>query len=195
MSNIFGGKNKNSLYIPMSEIEQEFISRLADKNEFYILIHEWGYVDNPTLVFGDKNLHFGFKMFFDRPETPMPVHFFDMELRTRSGMSLFRQKMSLGYGGQPMIIMQGLELEMVWDIALKNIDPKIIKQLMPNTVGLTSRLQDTTTGEITLLGNMNLNREARDLAHKLDQAEKALPILEQKYRAEDRKKAQEKKQS
>lgn len=192
MSNVFGGKNKNSLYIPMSEIEQEFISRLAEKNEFYILIHEWGYVDNPTLVFGDKNLHFGFKMFFDRPENPMPVHFFDMELRTRSGMSLFRQKMNLGYGGQPMLIMQGLELEMVWDIALKNIDPKIIKQLMPNTVGLTSRLQDTTTGEITLLGNMNLSREARDLAHKLDQAEKALPALEKQYRAEDRKKAQEK---
>ncbi len=192
MSNIFGGKNKNSLYIPMSEIEQEFISRLVDNKDFYIVIHDWGHVDHPTVTFGDKNLHFRFNMFFDRPENPMPVHFFDMELKTYSGLSLFRQKMDLGYGGQPMLIMQGLELDMVWDISLKNIDPKIIKKIMPKTLGLTSRLQDSTTGEMTVLGNMKLDREARDLAIKLDQAEKALPALEKKYRAEDKKKAEEK---
>jgi len=88
--------------------------------------------------------------------------------------------------------MQVLELDMVCDISLKNIDPKIIKKIMPKALGLTSRLQDSTTGEMTVLGNMKLDRGARDLAIKLDRAEKALPALEKKYRAKDKKKAQEK---
>ena len=42
MSNIFGGKGK-ALYVPMSEIEQEFISRLVESNELHVLIHDWGH--------------------------------------------------------------------------------------------------------------------------------------------------------
>lgn len=172
--NAFGGGNKNALYVPMSEIEMELISRLVDNKDLYVLIHEWGHVNEPTVTFGDKNLHVGFKMVFDRPATPMSVYHFDMELKTRSGISLFRQKMSTQYGGQPLIVMQGLELDLVWDIAIKNIDPKLVRALMPGVRGLTSRLQDTTTGEITLMGNMKLDRHLREKLHKIDMAEKAL---------------------
>lgn len=189
MANVFGGKGKG-LYVPISEIEQEFISRLVENKDLYVVIHQWGHVNQPRVTFGDKNLHVGFKMVFDRPATPMSVYQFDMELKTRSGISLFRQKMSTEYGGRPLMVMQGLELDMVWDIAIKNIDPRLIKQLMPKTLGLTSRLQDKSTGEITLLGNMNLNLEGRRLAHDLNEREKALPAMEEKVRAEARAQAQ-----
>lgn len=177
MANEFGGKGRG-LYIPITEIEQEFISRLIDSKEMYLLIHDWGFVDQPTVTFGDKNLHVAFKMFFDRPANPMPVYFFDLELRTRKGQSLFRQKMNTEYGGSPLMVMQGLELDMVWDIAIKNIDPKLIKQLMPSVTGLTSRLQDKATGEITLLGNMNLSTHQKRVVAKIDQNEKAIPLIE-----------------
>lgn len=187
MSNIFGGKGKG-LYVPMSEIEQEFISRLVESNELHVLIHDWGHVDNPVVSFGDKNLHVAFKMFFDRPNFPMAVHFFDLELKTRSGISLFRQKMNTEYGGNPLMVMQGLELDLVWDIAIKNIDPNLIKQLMPSTTGLTSRLQDKATGEITVFGNMKLDQDARKKALKLHRAEQNLPLIEAKMREEWRSK-------
>lgn len=186
--NAFGGGNKNSLYIPMSEIEQELISRLIDNRDLFVLIHDWGYVNEPIITFGDKNLHVGFKMVFDRPATPMSVYHFDMELKTRSGISLFRQKMNTEYGGSPLMVMQGLELDMVWDIAIKNIDPKLVKALMPGVKGLTSRLQNTTTGEITLMGNMKLDRDLRDKVYQLDRAEKLIPVKEAMLREEARKK-------
>ena len=187
MANEFGGKGRG-LYIPITEIEQEFISRLIDSKEMYLVIHDWGFVDNPVITFGDKNLHVSFKMFFDRPEFPMSVYFFDLELMTRKGVSLFRQKMNTEYGGSPLMVMQGLELDMVWDIAIKNIDPKLIKQLMPNTTGLTSRLQDTTTGEITLLGNMDLSSHQKRVVAKMDRTEKSLPFLEAEMKKEAREK-------
>jgi hypothetical protein len=172
--NEFGGGNSNSLYIPMSDIELDFVNRLVESKEVYIIIHEWGHINQPTITFGDKNLHVAFKMFFDRPEAPIPVHFFDLELKTRSGISLHREKMTTVYGGQPLNICQGVELDMVWDISIKYIDPKLIKALMPKTLGLTTRLEDTATHEITVLGNMNLNKDLRDKAYQLDKAEKFL---------------------
>ena len=174
MSNDFGGGNERSLYIPMSEIEMEFISRLVESQELYVIIHQWGHINQPTITFGDKNLHVGFKMVFDRPDFPMPVYFFDMELKTRSGVSLFREKMSTIYNNSPLSIMQGLELDMVWDISIKYIDPKLIKALMPKTLGLTSRLEDTATHDMTVTGNMSLTRDLVEKAHNLNNMEKLL---------------------
>ena len=82
--------------------------------------------------------------------------------------------MTTVYGGQPLNICQGVELDMVWDISIKYIDPKLIKALMPKTLGLTTRLEDTATHEITVLGNMNLNKDLKDKAYQLDRAEKFL---------------------
>jgi len=188
--NMFGGGNSRAIYVPMSEIEQELISRISEANDFVIIAHDWGHINEPRLTFGDKNLHFYFKMFFDRPENPMAVYFFDLELKTRAGVSLFRQKMSTEYGGQPLMVGAGVELDMVWDISLKNIDPKLVKAIMPRATGLTSRLQDTTTGLITQEGNMKLDTLQRKELHKITNFEKTLPALTRKWRAEDRLKAQ-----
>ena len=82
------------------------------------------------------------------------------------------------------MVMQGLELDLVWDIAIKNIDPNLIKQFMPQTTGLTSRLQDKTTGDITVFGNMKLDQDARKKALDLHRAEQNLPLTEAKMREE-----------
>jgi len=185
--NDFGGGNKNSLYIPMSEIEQEFIQRLIETQNFRLIVHEWGYIEEPRVTFGDKNLHVFFKLTFDRPENPMPVHYFDLELQTRSGVSLSKQRMSTEYGGQPILVSQGLSLDMVWDIAIKHIDPKLLKALMPGATGFTSRLQDRDNHEFTVFGNMRLNRDLQDKAMALHNAEIKLKETEKIIRAEARK--------
>lgn len=40
--NALGGKNKNSLYVPMSETEQEFVNRLIESGDLQVKVHGWG---------------------------------------------------------------------------------------------------------------------------------------------------------
>jgi hypothetical protein len=186
-TNLFGGGNVLSMYIPLTEIEREFISRLVEANDLYILIHEWGIVNKCRAVFGDKNLHLYFTMAFDRPEAPMPVWFFDLELKTRSGISLFRQKLPCDYDGKPLSVCQGVELEMVWDISINAIDPKLIKSLMPQTIGLTSRRQDKDTGDLTVEGNMKLNALQKNTAYDLHNRENRMKNDRWGWRKKSRK--------
>ena len=170
--NTFGGGNENSLYIPMSDIEQEFIARLVEQGEILVEFHGWGTVQ-PLVTFGDKIIHAHIKILFDNAPPPpgLPVPFFDMDLRTQSGISLYRQKMPTSYGNEPIKISNEVELEMVWDISLKYIDPKLIKLLMPSVKGFTTRLEDRDTHDITITGNMDLNKEQIMSAHSLYQSE------------------------
>jgi len=170
--NDFGGGNKVSNYIPITEIEQEFISRLVEAQDLVVIVHGWGLVVHPIVTFGDKNLHAHFKLSFDQPENPKQVYFFDLELKTLSGIPLFRQKMSTVYGNSPLMVGQGLEFEMVWDIAINHIDPKLIKMLMPSVTGFTTRLEDRDTHEITATGNMRLNKDLTEKALDLQKAER-----------------------
>jgi hypothetical protein len=187
--NAFGGGNAVSLYIPITDIEQEFLARLTESKEIMLMVHEWGFIESPRVTFGDKNLHVHFKMLFDRPDPPIGVRAFDLELKTRSGLSLFRQKMSVEYDGQPLLVGAGLEFDMVWDIAIRYIDPKVIKALMPQTLGMTSRLEDTATHEMTVTGNMNLTQDLVRKAHQLRANELLLPNLIEQARKEARQKA------
>ena len=169
-TNTFGGKNPFSLYIPLSETEQEVISRLVETRDLKVIVHGWTVIESPYVTYGDKNLHVHLKLSFDRPTTPVEVLFFDLELQSISGISLFRKNMETGY----LKVMAGLELEMVWDISIRYIDPKVVKLLKPNATGLTSRLQDSLTGEMTLFGNMKLDKDQKQKAVKIRQGEKKL---------------------
>jgi hypothetical protein len=162
-SNPLGGKNPNSLYVPMSEIEQEFVSRLKEKGDLQVRIHGWGIVPNPPVQIGDLQVVIPLTLRFDRPEVPIQVHSFDLELLTGSGVSLFREKQSCEYGGQPIMIGQGTEIQMVWHIGIRAMDPRLVKAYLPGAKGLTSRAFDKDTGDLTLLGNMNLNAEQKRL--------------------------------
>ena len=163
----------------MSDIEQEFIARLVEQGEILIELHGWGTVQ-PLVTFGDKVIHAHIKILFDTAPPPpgKPVHFFDMELRTQSGICLYRQKMPTSYGNTPITISNEVELEMVWDISLKYIDPKLIKLLMPSVTGFTTRLEDKDTHDITVTGNMKLNQSQVKSAHNLFQSEKNIKVYD-----------------
>jgi hypothetical protein len=161
--NAFGGKNPNGLYVPMSEIEQEFVSRLVESGDLIVRIHGWGVVPNPTVKIGDLQVVIPLTLKFDRPDIPIPVHYFDLELLTGSGISLYREKQSCEYDGKPLSVSAGTIIQMVWHIGIRAMDSKLIKALMPGVVGLTSRRFDRDTGDLTLTGNMALDATQKKL--------------------------------
>lgn len=169
--NPFGGKNANSLYVPMSETEQEFVSRLIESGDLRVVIHGWGVVDNPKVQLGDLQVVIPLSLTFDRPEFPIPVRYFDLELLTSSGVSLFRERQPTEYNGEPLMVGSGTCLQMVWHIGIRAMDPKLIKAFMPGTVGLTSRAFDKDTGFLTDTGNMKLDSERRKLLALIQKGE------------------------
>lgn len=171
MANAFGGGNNNSLYTPMSEVEQEVIARLIESGSLRVNIVGWGHVNRPRVTFGDLRVSVAFRLEFDRPEVPMPVTHFDLELRTEDGRLLYKERQSAEYNGQPLQIAAGVYLDMIWDIAIRHMDPKLVKSVMPKAIGLTSRLIDKDTGAATLTGNMALNDETKALLIKLRKGE------------------------
>ena len=48
--NQFGGGNPNSLYVPMSEDEQEVLQRLVETSDLRVVIDGWGHIDAPAVV-------------------------------------------------------------------------------------------------------------------------------------------------
>lgn len=172
-TNLFGGKNAGSLYTPMSEVEQETVARLVESGDLRVIIVGWGYVDRPRITFGDMRISIPFRLHFDRPEAPVPVHHLDLELRTGSGVLLFRDRQPTVYGGNPIMVAQGVFMDLVWDIAVKSIDPALVKAVVPGAVGLTSRFQDRDTGEMTLTGNMTLSASERAVLRTLREGEAA----------------------
>ena len=160
MSEIFGVARS---YTKLSEIEQEFLERMTASQNFVIHIIGWGYVENPRVKFGDLRLGLEFRLDFVKPHEPVPVHYFDLELRTRSRVLLFKERQSCMYDGKPVLVGAGLFFDLAWDIAITAIDPKLIKMVMPNTIGLTSRFIDKETQQVSLYGNTKLS--AQDKKH------------------------------
>jgi hypothetical protein len=166
--NAFGGKNAGSNYVPMSEDEQEVLSRLIEMEDLEVHVINWGILNQPKFTLGDKRLAVKFTLNFNAPALPMPVHYFDLELRTRSGLVLYSERQPTLYGGLPISVQAGTELQMVWDIAIDRIPPSIVKMFKPDAHGLTSRWTDKDTGDINYLtGNMNLDAVQRKLLEKL----------------------------
>lgn len=159
--NIFGGGNRNSLYTPLSETEQETIIRLIEANDLYIEVVDWGIAHQPKFTFGDARLTSYFRMNFHKPEVPQVNHFFDMELRTRSGVLLFKERQPTIVSGQPIMIGAGMYLDLAWDIMIQQMDPALIKSLRPSVTGLTSRLD-----------NMRLSSDHQKILQTLRQSEK-----------------------
>ena len=168
--NPLGGGNPNSLYVPMSDTEQEVLSRLVETDDLMVVVHGWGIVHQPKVTFGDLRLTITFTLDFDRPAPPgIPVFHFDLELKTRAGMSLFGpDRLSTVYDGKPLLVAQGLYLDLAWDIAIQAMDPKVVKILKPHAIGLT-----------TAEGNRNLDTKKNKLLRMVREGES-------KSRADDR---------
>ena len=156
-TNIFGGKNPYGLYVPMSETEQEVLQRLVETQDLMVIIHGWGVLENPKVTFGDLRVSIPMTINFDSPAHPVDIWFLDLELKSRkTGMTLVKQRQSTVYDGQPVQVMAGVELDMVWDIAIHHMSPEFVKAIKPGATGLTSRRLDRETGDATLTGNMKM---------------------------------------
>lgn len=170
-TNMFGGKPKkgNAVYVPMSDVEQECLQRIAEMDGYRIKIKGYGTIEQAHTIIGDKRLSFRFKLIFDRPDTPTPLYWLDLELLA-FGENVFSERQHVVYGGQPVMVMAGVELNLAWDIAIKHIEPRIVKNIV-GTFGLTSRLQDKDSGQFTLTGNMQVDDEKRQVLQKLNEGE------------------------
>jgi hypothetical protein len=153
MSNSNGTFGVHRGYTPMSDVEREVVSRLVEAGDLEIHIKGWGMVPNPKVIIGDFRIGMHFRMDFTKPEVPVPVHYFDMELRTGSGLKLFSERQSVLYNNQPIQIANGVFFDMVWEIAITAMDPKIVKMIKPGAKGLTSANFDRDTGELSMFGN------------------------------------------
>lgn len=176
--NRFGGGNANGLYVPMSDVEQETLMVLAQRQAFRIHIVDWGWHNAPQVIVGDHRLSLQFTMTFNKPEIPQPCYYFDLQLYA-AGIKVFQERQTLVYGNQAQMIGAGLQLTLAWDIAIAHIDPKLVKAVTGAT-GLTSRLQDKDTGNMTLFGNMALSSEDRKEMIKMREAEKRVRTMNAK---------------
>ncbi len=172
-SNVFGGNNRRGLYVPMSEDEQEVLHRLVEAEDIQLIIHGWGVLERPRFLIGDHRVGVQFKMSFNRPTVPTPVWFFDLELKTRTGISLCRERLPSIYNGKPVNVCAGMFLDMQWDIAMHSMDPRLVKLLKPGAIGLTSRRQDRDTKEMTSQGNMQLTPAEQKVLADLEAAQAA----------------------
>jgi len=187
--NPFGGGNPNSLYVPMSEVEQEVLARLVAEHGLYVRIVGWGVVHNPRVTFGDLRVSVPIQITFDRPAVPVVVRELTLELRTAEGLLLFRDTKATEYNGHPLLIGAGTNLAMVWDIAVAALDPRLVKAIKPGATGLTSRLQDKDTKQFTLEGNMDLDAEKRRLLHQIRKGEAEVRAYDAQKVQEARKKS------
>lgn len=171
--NPFGGANPLGLYVPMSEDEMEVIDRLVKTNDLEVEVEGWGKIDEPIISFGDLRISIPIHMTFGSPALPTPVHFFDLCLRRRNGQVVFRERQPAIYNNMPIQVCAGLELDMVWDIALHSMDPTFVKAIKPGALGFTSRRQDKDTKEMTRQGNMTLDDGKRWMINQMamEQAE------------------------
>lgn len=183
--NRFGGLNPNGLYVPMSDVEQETLMVLAQRQAFRIHIVDWGWHNAPQVLVGDHRLSLQFTMTFNKPEIPQPCYYFDLQLYA-AGIKVFQERQTLVYGGQAQMIGAGLQLTLAWDIAIAHIDPKLVKAVTGAT-GLTSRLQDKDTGNMTVFGNMALTAEDRAEMIKMRKAEEAVRLMTARSVAKSKK--------
>ena len=173
--NIFGGANVNGLYVPMTDVEQEALSRIREADDLEIVVHGWCTVDKITTIFGDHRVGLQFRVDFTKPAAPMAVFFLDLELRVRSShVTLFRQRYPTAVGGQPLQACAGVFVDLQWDIAIDHMSPALVKALVPGAIGLTSRRLDRDTGVRTTLGNMDLTQHQQWVAQSLDDSAQGL---------------------
>ena len=158
-TNIFGGRNPHGLYVPMSEDEQEVVSRLVESDDLEVVVHGWATLEKPKIQFGDFRIKIVFRLDFFGP--PVKVFYFDLELRTRAGLTLFRERQPISPDGGAILVQEGIYLDLVWDIAIDHMHPNVVKCIKPGALGLTSRRIDKDTKERTARGNMQLNERTQ----------------------------------
>lgn len=182
--NPFGGKNPHGMYVPLTDLELEALARIADAQEFKVVVKEWGVVSgfvrgryvpeqwhaNPTplVTFGDKRISFYFRMNLNAPAVPQPNWYFDMEVWAL-GHLLFSQRLATQVGGKPIEVAAGRHIDLALDVALDRIDSKIVKEIVPRAIGLTTRhgnMQLDSTRQRLLAQTQAGERQVREMTRQ-----------------------------
>lgn len=168
--NIFGGKNPNAIYTPMTETEQEVIQRLIEDKDLKVYIYEWGEINDPTsyphkVYFGDKNLVLELMIAFDRPEgVTFLVDHLDLYLTTRDDQLLSKVRKNFH---KPLPVTAGTSVKMTWVIAIHMIKSGFVKRIKPGAKGLTTREGNRKLTEVEAR-TLHLVREGEKKVRNMD---------------------------
>ena len=171
--NPFGGKTPHG-YVPLSDIEREFLSRLIEAQDLLVEIEDWGFVEAPQIRLGEYRLIIDLRLLFQKPEQPMMVDALTFVLKMRNGHVLHRERMPTIALGESLVIFAGLEISMEWQIGITAIDPNVIRAYMPGAHGLTSASIDKDTGAVSIQGNRRLSPQQRAFARLIEAGQRAL---------------------
>lgn len=165
--NIFGGKNPHGLYVPMSEDEQETLSRLIEGDYLEMGIENGPFkIVNTKFILGDLRLGIRFQLECPELIVNQVLSSLQLKLNIRNGKTLFSEEKEI----TPQVILQnGMILSFQWDIALHSISSDIVKEIKPGSIGLTSRRQDKDTREMTREGNMKLSSFQKKLLSHVEE--------------------------
>jgi len=183
--NPFGGKNPHGMYVPLT----------PDEIEVKVVVKDWGHVTGfkvgrypgpqlyngePIVTIGDKRISFTFRLNYTAPIVPQPNWYFDMEVWAL-GHKLFEQRMPTQADGQPLQVAAGIFNDFALDVAIDQIDPAIVKEVKPKTIGLTTRH-----------GNMHLDLRHQKLLAETQAGERRvreMSVKEAQKATEEMKKA------
>jgi len=167
MSNILGGKNSNFAYTPMSEDEQDALSRLVASDDLMVEVVGYGTVHkfDRKPILGDAILSIDFTLVFDRPEFYVPAYNLELVLKTRSGDQIYKEKLTTG--SEPILVRVGEVFSMTWTIQFKHLDPSLVKRVKSGAFGLTNRF----------MGEWKLDEEQQLMMKAIEEGKKNLERL------------------
>ena len=129
-------KPRNSVYTPLSETEQDAVSRMVEGQDLMVEVEGWGYHPNPTVTSGDKRIQVKFPMVFDKPEgIEVPVRYFDLKLKLRNGKVLVKSRESTYFNGKPLRITAGIQINLTWDLMIDEIPKEARGLVLPDVKG------------------------------------------------------------
>ena len=126
----------NFVYTPLAPNEIDAIHRMVDGQELYVEVIGWGFHPNPDITAGDKRIQIRFPMEFSKPEIAQPVHYLDLALKLRDGTLLIQDRMGVvGPDGGTLYVQAGMLMDLVWDVSVDRVDPKLVRHVRPGVRG------------------------------------------------------------
>jgi hypothetical protein len=117
---------------------------MIEGQDLYVEVVGWGYHSSPKVVAGDKRIQIKFPMEFVKPVgVTIPVYFFKLRLKDRSGRLLAESTESTVYNNQPLPVTAGMYIDLVWDLALEKVSPELQSMILPGIRGkVVSKIQN-----------------------------------------------------
>ena len=128
--------SRYSYYEPLSATEQDVVNRMIEGQDLYVEVVGWGFHPSPTITSGDKRIQVKFPMEFTKPEgLTVPVEELQLELKLRNGRTVFSDTKPAIVHGQPLMVTAGLQIDLIWDVALDAISEDARKMVLGEKKG------------------------------------------------------------